>query len=72
MTWLKQNWFKVVITIAVFFYLVLLIYEQRRETRAFNADLIKWCAIHSEIENCREFIEKARLAPPWEFWDWIK
>ena len=76
MTWLKQNWFKIVISIALFLYLVLLTYEQRRETKVFNADLIKWCATHSEtqrgIEVCKEFIKKARLGAPWEFLDWIK
>lgn len=71
MTWLKQNWFRFFIIIAVFIYLLLIIYEQRRETRVFNADLIKWCATHS-YDSCDDFVKKARLGAPWEFWDWVR
>jgi len=70
--WLKENWFKLVLSVAIFIYLFLFIYEQRRETRIFNANLIKWCVTHNEIEDCEEFIKKGRLGAPWEFWDWLK
>ncbi len=45
--WLKQNWFKILIVVAIFVYLGILSFEQYVAVKKYNNDILRYA-----ISNC--------------------